>query len=61
MTLDAFSPSLRQRIDALLTAHVDGLTEVAPRLKAAMRHGLLLGGKRVRPFWSTPPAACWGG
>ncbi len=50
MTLDAFSHHYRQRIDALLTAHVDGLTEVAPRLKAAMRHGLLLGGKRVRPF-----------
>lgn len=50
MTLDAFSHHYRQRIDDLLARHIDALTDVAPRLKAAMRHGLLLGGKRVRPF-----------
>ena len=50
MTLDAFSHHYRQRIDDLLARHIDGLTNVAPRLKDAMRHGLLLGGKRVRPF-----------
>ncbi|MGL4207718.1 MAG: (2E,6E)-farnesyl diphosphate synthase [Aeromonadaceae bacterium] len=50
MTLDAFSHHYRQRIDGLLQQHIDGLSDVAPNLKAAMRHGLLLGGKRVRPF-----------
>lgn len=50
MSLDAFSRQYRQRIDGLLQQHIDNLTDVAPRLKAAMRHGLLLGGKRVRPF-----------
>lgn len=50
MSLEAFSQQYRQRIDALLQHHIDELTDVAPQLKAAMRHGLLLGGKRVRPF-----------
>ena len=50
MSLDAFSQQYRQRIDALLQQHIDDLSDVAPTLKAAMRHGLLLGGKRVRPF-----------
>lgn len=50
MSLEAFSLQYRQRIDALLQHHIDELTDVAPHLKAAMRHGLLLGGKRVRPF-----------
>ena len=50
MTLDAFSHHYRQRIDGLLQQHIDALSDVAPNLKAAMRHGLLLGGKRVRPF-----------
>jgi farnesyl diphosphate synthase len=41
----------RGRIDALLESHINALPEsVEPRLRAAMRHGLLLGGKRVRPF-----------
>ena len=50
MSLEAFSQQYRQRIDALLQRHIDELNDVAPHLKAAMRHGLLLGGKRVRPF-----------
>ena len=50
MSLEAFSQQYRQRIDALLQCHIDELNDVAPHLKAAMRHGLLLGGKRVRPF-----------
>ncbi len=50
MSLEAFSQQYRQRIDALLQRHIDELSDVAPHLKAAMRHGLLLGGKRVRPF-----------
>ena len=50
MSLEAFSQQYRQRIDALLEQHIEALSDVAPTLKAAMRHGLLLGGKRVRPF-----------
>ena len=50
MSLEAFSQQYRQRIDALLEQHIEPLRDVAPTLKAAMRHGLLLGGKRVRPF-----------
>jgi farnesyl diphosphate synthase len=50
VSLEAFSQQYRQRIDALLQRHIDELSDVAPHLKAAMRHGLLLGGKRVRPF-----------
>ena len=50
MSLEAFSQQYRQRIDALLEQHIETLSDVAPTLKAAMRHGLLLGGKRVRPF-----------
>ncbi len=50
MSLEAFSHQYRQRIDALLQRHIDELSDIAPTLKAAMRHGLLLGGKRVRPF-----------
>jgi farnesyl diphosphate synthase len=50
VSLEAFSHQYRQRIDALLQRHIDELSDIAPTLKAAMRHGLLLGGKRVRPF-----------
>ena len=40
----------QQRVDAQLSLHIDKLSDVAPNLKAAMRHGALLGGKRIRPF-----------
>lgn len=38
------------RINQVLTSHIDALPNLEPRLKDAMRHGLLLGGKRIRPF-----------
>ncbi|MGL5037911.1 MAG: (2E,6E)-farnesyl diphosphate synthase, partial [Aeromonas sp.] len=50
MALDHFSQLHRQRIDGCLLAHLDALPTMAPRLRDAMRYGLLLGGKRVRPF-----------
>ncbi len=50
MSLQQFSEQYRSRIDALLLKHIEALPELSPELKAAMRHGLLLGGKRVRPF-----------
>ncbi len=50
MTLDDFSRLHRQRIDDCLSAQLESLPPMAPRLRDAMRYGLLLGGKRVRPF-----------
>lgn len=38
------------RVDATLAALFEGRPAVAPRLEAAMRHGLLAGGKRLRPL-----------
>ncbi|QSX30998.1 (2E,6E)-farnesyl diphosphate synthase [Shewanella cyperi] len=38
------------RVDAILAREIDQLDDGAPRLKQAMRHGALLGGKRIRPF-----------
>ncbi|MGP5016709.1 (2E,6E)-farnesyl diphosphate synthase [Vreelandella alkaliphila] len=38
------------RVDATLSALFDSQPAVAPRLEAAMRHGLLVGGKRLRPL-----------
>lgn len=50
MSLQTFSQHYRQRIDSLLLQHIEALPDLSPNLKAAMRHGLVLGGKRVRPF-----------
>ena len=51
MSLKDYMKENRGRIDALLEKHINALPDtVDPKLKAAMRHGLLLGGKRVRPF-----------
>ncbi|MCC5901806.1 MAG: (2E,6E)-farnesyl diphosphate synthase [Halomonas sp.] len=38
------------RVDATLAALFDTRPAVEPRLEAAMRHGLLVGGKRLRPL-----------
>ncbi|AVI62065.1 (2E,6E)-farnesyl diphosphate synthase [Halomonas sp. GFAJ-1] len=38
------------RVDATLAALFDSHRAVDPRLEAAMRHGLLVGGKRLRPL-----------
>ena len=50
MTLDDFSRLHRRRIDDCLSAQLEALPAMAPRLRDAMKYGLLLGGKRVRPF-----------
>ena len=51
MSLKEYMQENRGRIDALLESHINNLPDsVEPKLKAAIRHGLLLGGKRVRPF-----------
>jgi farnesyl diphosphate synthase len=38
------------RVDQVLRQHLHNLDDAAPTLKAAMTHGALLGGKRIRPF-----------
>lgn len=40
----------QQRIDKVLTAHLDSLEVNDERLLKAMRYGLLIGGKRMRPY-----------
>lgn len=45
--------SLKQyqlRINHILAARIDALADIEPSLKAAMKHGALIGGKRIRPF-----------
>ncbi|MCL1093508.1 (2E,6E)-farnesyl diphosphate synthase [Shewanella kaireitica] len=40
----------QQRINQLLATRIDALDDIDPKLKAAMKHGALIGGKRIRPF-----------
>ncbi|WP_394204846.1 (2E,6E)-farnesyl diphosphate synthase [Shewanella waksmanii] len=40
----------RARVDNQLESYIDALEDIEPKLKAAMKHGALLGGKRIRPF-----------
>ncbi|MCL1066504.1 (2E,6E)-farnesyl diphosphate synthase [Shewanella olleyana] len=40
----------QQRVDSVLRSKLAELDDTAPELKAAMTHGALLGGKRIRPF-----------
>ncbi|MGB0894744.1 MAG: (2E,6E)-farnesyl diphosphate synthase [Parashewanella sp.] len=40
----------QQRVNSILEQHLDKLTDDTASLKAAMKHGALLGGKRIRPF-----------
>ncbi|TFH87626.1 (2E,6E)-farnesyl diphosphate synthase [Billgrantia azerbaijanica] len=52
MSADSLAARLaadRARVDACLAALFEGRRAPAPRLEAAMRHGLLVGGKRLRP------------
>ncbi|NDV92140.1 geranyl transferase [Alteromonas sp. 345S023] len=50
MNFTALHQQIKQQTDASLVALIDDLPEHAPRLKAAMRHALLAGGKRMRPL-----------
>ncbi|MBE8166933.1 MAG: geranyl transferase [Shewanella sp.] len=40
----------QNRVNGYLENQLEQLTDEAPKLKAAMKHGALLGGKRIRPF-----------
>src|SRR5690348_3910371 len=65
---DSFQMALERRaraVESLLDALLDGREkngEIArpPRLLAAMRHGVLNGGKRLRPFLVLESAALFG-
>ncbi|GGA71427.1 (2E,6E)-farnesyl diphosphate synthase [Neiella marina] len=48
--LAAIQIQYQQRINQYLSKAIDQLPEQGTALKAAMGHGLLLGGKRARPF-----------
>lgn len=40
----------QQRVDKLLRHYISSQDDTEPKLKAAMQHGALIGGKRIRPF-----------
>ena len=40
----------QQRVNNILATKLANLDDSAPQLKAAMTHGTLMGGKRIRPF-----------
>ncbi|MFT5787937.1 MAG: farnesyl diphosphate synthase [Shewanella sp.] len=40
----------QKRINLQLSSRIDALADIDPQLKAAMKHGALIGGKRIRPF-----------
>ena len=48
--LDTLRHTSNARVDMTLAALFEQRPAVAPRLEAAMRHGLLAGGKRLRPL-----------
>lgn len=52
--LDAY----QQQVNAALTRFIEPLPFQSSPLVNAMHYGALLGGKRLRPFWSTLPAKC---
>ncbi len=48
--LSLFLSARQTRINQFLSDHLSQLPDAAPALKAAMLHGVLLGGKRLRPM-----------
>ncbi|NYS61201.1 (2E,6E)-farnesyl diphosphate synthase [Vreelandella salicampi] len=48
--LETLRHASNARVDAMLSALFEARPATAPRLEAAMRHGLLVGGKRLRPL-----------
>lgn len=56
-----FSEELQQvqnRINHFLEAQFEGIESHNAPLLDAMKYALLLGGKRVRPFWFTQQVKC---
>ena len=50
MNFTALHQQIKCQTDTSLLALIDDLPDYAPKLKAAMRHALLVGGKRMRPL-----------
>ena len=50
MNFSALHQQVKTQTDASLLSLIDDLPDYAPRLKEAMRHALLAGGKRMRPL-----------
>ncbi|OJF68664.1 geranyl transferase [Alteromonas sp. V450] len=50
MNFSVLHQQVKQQTDASLLTLIDELPNYAPRLKDAMRHALLAGGKRMRPL-----------
>jgi farnesyl diphosphate synthase len=50
MNLNHFQTSVRERINSTLSLTIETLPGHADKLKQAMEYGLLIGGKRMRPF-----------
>lgn len=50
MELNEFASQIKKRTDDFLAGALERFDDSAPRLKEAMRYGLLLGGKRSRPL-----------
>ena len=50
MNFSALHQQVKQQTDASLLKLIEELPDYAPQLKAAMRHALLAGGKRMRPL-----------
>ncbi len=50
MNFSALHQQVKEQTDASLLSLIDDLPDYAPRLKDAMRHALLAGGKRMRPL-----------
>lgn len=50
MNFSVLHQQVKTQTDASLLSLIDNLPDYAPRLKEAMRHALLAGGKRMRPL-----------
>lgn len=60
MSIKVLTHDIRERVDAALQQHLRDVS-IAHRLSAAMNHGVLLGGKRIRPYLTVTIAAICGG
>ena len=61
MTLKDALSSCQSRVNSFLSDYMKNLPEVSPILREAMTYGVLLGGKRVRPFLVYTTAELLGG
>ena len=61
MTLKDALSSCQSRVNSFLSDYMKNLPEVSPVLREAMTYGVLLGGKRVRPFLVYTTAELLGG